>query len=396
MRRFAFSLVLFAATCCLAQPPPNDDFTNRIHLVGSDVSFTADTLGATWGYEPYEPDEPRPSNFPVRVIWWSWTAVESSPVIIEKVGAYTEVAGALAVFAGTNYPDFWVNKKCEMEFERHGHYAMFDAQAGTEYQIALAGYIDEPITIRLMATNAPQFRLQPITQTVSSNASVLFTAFAVGIKPLHYQWLRDGSEIPGATNFMLSLDGITWNNAGEYCVVVTNATGVSTSQVAKLLVSTNDPAPELAAVGMIGGTTFQFSVTGERGRWYRSEFSSNLKSWGGGIIFNTNETTSFTVANDMPAKFLRLSIHHPTSEICVNNLRQVRSALLLCAEENHLLDNDVMAPGWRGLDGYFINGTWPRCPSPIYQVDWYSYLVVDVKTTPTCWVGPPTHVLEDP
>jgi hypothetical protein len=394
MKWWTFNLAFFSATCCLAQPPPNDLFENRIHLSGSEVTFGGSLQGASWGEDPCEPclsyvcGESR---------WWSWIPQQSSAVIIEKVGEYQPENGGFSVFTGTNLCELRNNRICEIDLRKRGQYVTFCAQAGTEYQFFVVGPWSATFYFRLTATNTPMFRLQPSTQAVSSYGSTIFSALAIGIPPLRYQWSHCGADMPNATNRMISFDNIVLADAGEYCVVVTNATGVCTSQIAKLVVSTNDTSPILAAHEVVGGNRFHYTVTGQRGRKYRAEFSTDLKSWGGGVIFNTNETTSFFVNRDVPSKFERLSIYHAANEVCVNNLRQIRSAIWMCAEENHLLDQDAIGPGFHGLDDYMIDGRWPPCPSAIgVYTNFINYTMADVVDKPTCWVVPDSHILENP
>jgi Bacterial Ig domain len=61
-------------------PPPNDDFANRIMLVGTNVTAHSSTVGAS-----KEPGEPNHAGHPgsVRSIWWSWTAPTTGAVIID-------------------------------------------------------------------------------------------------------------------------------------------------------------------------------------------------------------------------------------------------------------------------------------------------------------------------
>jgi len=145
-----------------------------------------------------------------------------------------------------------------------------------EYQIKLAVQETNDAVFHLTANNAPVFRLQPRTQTVSSNASALFTAWALGLTPVLYQWRYNGADVPNATNAMLPIYSANATNAGEYCVVVSSAAGVSTSAVARLIISTKDLAPSVRAVRSVAGTNFEFAVNGEEGRSYLVESSTNL------------------------------------------------------------------------------------------------------------------------
>jgi hypothetical protein len=69
----------------------------------------------------------------------------------------------------------------------------------------------------------------PPSQTVSIGGLGSFQAEASGDPPLTYQWLQDGTLLPGATNATLILTNVLREQAGGYSVVVANPVGVTTS-----------------------------------------------------------------------------------------------------------------------------------------------------------------------
>src|SRR5204863_1694452 len=82
------AVVLLIGRCiCLAEPPPNDDFANRIVLSGNDITFTGILAGATteYGSPGGEPEVYWGCGASFPSVWWSWTANETSPVILEAI-----------------------------------------------------------------------------------------------------------------------------------------------------------------------------------------------------------------------------------------------------------------------------------------------------------------------
>ena len=316
--------------------------------------------------------------------------------MIEKLGGFDSLNGFLAVYA-FDPSEFWQDVITAIDLHWRGQYGTFDAQAGREYQIKIAVQETNDMVFRLTASDAPVFRLQPRTQTVSSNASVLFTAWAFGLKPLQYQWRYRGTDVPDATNAMLPIYSANFTNAGEYCVVVSSAAGgVSTSEVARLIISTNDPTPSVRAVQSVGGTNFVFRVNGEEGRSYLVESSTNLVDWltplKRFVVVNTNQINLFQIPQDVPKQFFRLSPYYPHNEICDLNMRQLRMAAWCCAEDDHLDDdsnvtgNDVLRYLWTTM--------LPSCPEDPDQLGYTSYPIETVRTTPSrCFFG---HKLERP
>lgn len=99
-----------------------------------------------------------------------------------------------------------------------------------------------------------------VTANIGDNASFAISAF--GSSPVTYQWRKDGTNIAGATSTTLSLAKVTAADAGNYTVVVTNASGSTTSNAAALAVNT---APAITAqpisVTTSVGQNVSFSVT---------------------------------------------------------------------------------------------------------------------------------------
>lgn len=93
-----------------------------------------------------------------------------------------------------------------------------------------------------IATPVPQFA--PMLTVPPKGATNLFegdayklSAAAHGTRPLNYQWIKGGSELPGATSDTLNLTGLTTADNGQYQLVITNAIGSVTSVVAQITVS---------------------------------------------------------------------------------------------------------------------------------------------------------------
>jgi alpha-tubulin suppressor-like RCC1 family protein len=102
----------------------------------------------------------------------------------------------------------------------------------------------------------------PQSQNVIAGGTVNFIVSATGSQPLSYQWKHQGTNLPGATNYVLTLSNVQSNRAGSYSVVVANAVSSTESQSATLNVwvppiitvqPTNQSVP-------LGGTA-QFTIT---------------------------------------------------------------------------------------------------------------------------------------
>lgn len=96
----------------------------------------------------------------------------------------------------------------------------------------------------LTGDGSPRFTLQPASQTTTNGATIRFSARAVGIPSLTFQWQLDGAALNAQTNADLILPNVHGANAGIYQLVASNPLGAVTSAPARLAIpfSTNLPA----------------------------------------------------------------------------------------------------------------------------------------------------------
>ena len=89
----------------------------------------------------------------------------------------------------------------------------------------------------------PVITSHPASQSVLQGQAVAFTVTAVGVEPLYYLWMRNGSDVTdgrnvsGAATSSLTIRSATAADAGTYSVVVGNAYGLATSSGAVLTVT---------------------------------------------------------------------------------------------------------------------------------------------------------------
>ena len=97
---------------------------------------------------------------------------------------------------------------------------------------------------------------QPLSETVGQYTTVPFSVVADGTPPLSYQWLLNGTNVSSATNSSYIVPYAQPAKAGNYSVIVTNAYGSVTSQVATLTVINARPA----SVGPFTNGSFEVPV----------------------------------------------------------------------------------------------------------------------------------------
>ena len=83
----------------------------------------------------------------------------------------------------------------------------------------------------------PQILVQPQSQSVVAGQSTTLTVTVSGLAPLSFQWRFDGSNLASATLSSYTRANAQFAHSGNYDVVVSNAYGVATSQLALLTVT---------------------------------------------------------------------------------------------------------------------------------------------------------------
>ncbi len=81
----------------------------------------------------------------------------------------------------------------------------------------------------MFASPAPRIVTGPADQTVGVGQTAEFTVTAAGATPLYYQWQWHGTNLPGATDPVLTLPAAQLTDSGPYSVTVSNAFGQATS-----------------------------------------------------------------------------------------------------------------------------------------------------------------------
>jgi uncharacterized protein (DUF2141 family) len=87
----------------------------------------------------------------------------------------------------------------------------------------------------------PTITAEPVDQTVAEGASVTLTVAAEGTAPILYQWLKEGTPIPNATNASLVLGPVQASDAAGYQARIQNPVATLLSRVARVTVSSTDP-----------------------------------------------------------------------------------------------------------------------------------------------------------
>jgi len=87
--------------------------------------------------------------------------------------------------------------------------------------------------------------------TINTTQQVTFIATADGTAPLTWQWLKNGTAIPGATSNSLVLTSAALSDAGAYRVRATNAGGSAESNTISINVVTPVAPPRNVVISVL-------------------------------------------------------------------------------------------------------------------------------------------------
>ena len=392
--------------CCLAfagfSQPANDTFTNRIVLVGDNISFSGTLAQATRESDPFE-ITPTFLDFSVsQTVWWQWTPTQSTSVTIEILDSDKPVQGTdgVAVSELENLSTGREIAGLRISLRLPNRFFTFSAIAETNYYIQLVGLSGASFDLRLRATDLPQIIAPPESQSLTVGDSVVFYVVAASQLPLTYQWQHDGTNLVGETLPILAIANVNLNQIGSYSVWITNTAGETASQFATLNVTPTDTSPTLS-IAQQTTNAFDFFLVGDVGRRYRIQSSTNLIHWlpeasfGSttfydpyqsqpplrSVVSDSSGTNRLTLARTGAVKFFRTIPFHAANEVCNNNIKRLRLAQLLFAYETGADEIVVVSE----LDLLPYVGQFPTCPLGGYY--WLSL----VCANPVC----PIHSFEE-
>jgi hypothetical protein len=155
-------------------------------------------------------------------------------------------------------------------------------------------------------TNAPSVSYSPRARLGRVGQDSIFSVRANGKSPLTYQWLKEGmpleegGKVSGTHIPNLVLTGLSLSDMGNYSVVVSNAFGVTTSQVARLDFDLQ-LAPAEPGLSQFPGQTWQFPS--EAGYLYTLLAKTNIQQPGWSFICSQTSTGGVMTLSDPDVSF---------------------------------------------------------------------------------------------
>lgn len=106
--------------------------------------------------------------------------------------------------------------------------------------VSVAGAAAAFHSLALVNDGSPVILHPPVGLTAYTGRDVTLQASAAGAQPLSYQWLLNGTNVPGATNATLLIPNIQFANAGNYQLFVSNSINTAISLPAPVNVISNN------------------------------------------------------------------------------------------------------------------------------------------------------------
>jgi hypothetical protein len=331
-----------AARLTILSPPVIvTDLTNQFAPPGTDVSFTigvsgSGPLGFQWFFNETNALETTSSTLTLSNVsasvagtyyvvaanaYGSATSsvamltVSASPIILANLTNMTVLAGStvtLEVEAEGSGPLLyqWFFNGSTLSAGNGNTLTLNNvtaANAGT-YQVAVSnssGFVlSDPATVTVVSP--PAIGIDLTNMTAVSGASVVFQVQASGTGPLSYQWLWNGTVVPGATSNSLALTSVTGQQAGTYQVVVQNAFGTAESAE----VSLNVVASNTLRIDPANAGQFKLTFAGVAGQTYTVQSSTNFTaSWikAGTATADSSGTVVYLAPPSGPSTFYRIA-----------------------------------------------------------------------------------------
>lgn len=232
--------------------PSNDNFSNAATLTVSGASAQATGANIAGTAEEGEPNHD--GETPTHSLWWKWTATSDVPVTLTTFGSNFDTV--LEVYAGSalnNIASAVSNDDEERGVIRTSK-LVFAPSAGLTYYFAVDGWkgsygqVTLNLTLGTATGSPPVITTQPSSLGVTLGNDVTYRVASSG-SPTGYQWFRNGSPLSGKTADTLELTNASTSDAGGYYVVVTNASGSTTSSTATLSILPDSLADQSVTTG---------------------------------------------------------------------------------------------------------------------------------------------------
>ena len=155
----------------------------------------------------------------------------------------------------------------------------WDSFASISDNMALSFGLVDNVRVEGFVTNVPPYiTTQPKSASAPVGSNAMFTVTAGGTATLAYQWRFNGTNLAGANGSSYTRPNAQAADAGNYSVVITNASGNVTSSNALLTLTPALPL-HFDLVSLLPDGQVRLSLSGAPGFDVRVLTSTNLANW---------------------------------------------------------------------------------------------------------------------
>jgi hypothetical protein len=240
----------------LQSKPTANDYLLLMASLRNDTGSNITHVMVSYDWDQKAPN-PVNENIPGHRAFYSLTGLPGSWTLIPEFSTFTTtstaqmLSAALSVTIWTNGASLYL-----LWADDNGPGGTTDPQEGA--------YSIDNFSVTSIPATTPAVTVQPVPQSVASGGTVIFSGDGFGALPLHFQWRKDGVDIPEATNRLLTISEAQLEDAGDYSLVISNTFGQVVSSNAALVVgcfagvAINTPPQNQT---LFAGTTLQLGVT---------------------------------------------------------------------------------------------------------------------------------------
>jgi alpha-tubulin suppressor-like RCC1 family protein len=198
--------------------------------------------------------------------------------------------GVVEIAGGGSVPQFLARKSdgTVVTWGATNAYGLWAIPAGLTNAVAVG--CGRAQSLVALGDGSLQITVQPRDRKVTLGGSTLFSVTAAGSPAPQFQWQFNGTNLPGATNFWLSLTNLQSINAGGYSVVVGNSSQTLTSREATL--SVDSPGVSLPLSTVLNSAGLIWITTGNLGWFGQTNITHNgIGAAQSGAISDSQQST---------------------------------------------------------------------------------------------------------
>lgn len=211
----------------------DNDFKATLPATGANAAITGAWYHVAITYTGFSPTNGAPPN----LITFYWTLLDPNRTAADQLAQFTATRSLDGLPLGPSQPGLGVGGSARNTTTNPGN---GEGLIGSIDEVRISNIArgsNQMAFVTGGTLNPPSFTQQPPTNTLSGYGQTLTVpALVSGSLPLYYQWLQNGTNVPGQNDTTMVIPYATFANSGAYELLVTNAYGSATSKVVQVTI----------------------------------------------------------------------------------------------------------------------------------------------------------------